>query len=353
MGLDVKEKNLIKFLFKFLIPSISAIYLLRKYFFVDNFLGMFGFLALLKIAFNAILRPSYNKLTRNPKPVKSYGKWAIVTGATSGIGENFAHHLAGEGMNLLLISRTASKLEQVCLDCEAIASKGKNGAIKTKFLAYDYGTSDREVSRKFYEDLKTTLKSCDDGNIGMLINNVGLSNENPLLTHMIPEEEIEQMLRVNNDGTLKMSRAVIPFMMERKSGAVITVSSASCTHPTPMLSVYSATKGFGNQLTRSMAIEYKEFGIDCLSITPYYFVSNMFKRNKATYMAPFPQALIDEALPLLGHEIEAYPYWGHWLMGQIALNYYDTGNGLLQIMKRNKARADASAARKAAAAKKD
>jgi 17beta-estradiol 17-dehydrogenase / very-long-chain 3-oxoacyl-CoA reductase len=115
------------------------------------------------------------------------------------------------------------------------------------------------------------------------------------------------MLRVNNNGTIMMSRALLPHMMRRKSGAIITVSSASCTHPTPLLSCYSATKGFGNQLTRSMHYEYKEHGIDCLSIHPYYFVSNMFKRNKATYLAPFPNALIDAALPLLGYADEAYP----------------------------------------------
>ena len=113
-----------------------------------------------------------------------------------------------------------------------------------------------------------------------------------------------------------------------------------------MLSVYSATKAFGNQLTRSMYYEYKEHGIDCLSITPYYFVSNMFKRRKATYLAPFPEAIIDSSMPLLGHCASAHPYWFHTLMGMAADNYYDTGTGLLTIMKRNKARALAKAAAK-------
>ena len=159
------------------------------------------------------------------------------------------------------------------------------------------------------------------------------------------------MLNVNNNGTVLMSRLVLPSMVQRRKGAVITVSSASCTHPTALLSVYSATKGFGNQLTRSMHYEYKEFGVDCLSITPYYFVSNMFKRRKGTYLAPLPSDIVDPALLNLGHTSEAYPYWGHYSMGLIGHYYWDTANGLLGIMKRSKARAEAKTKRKAEEAK--
>lgn len=173
-----------------------------------------------------------------------------------------------------------------------------------------------------------------------------------------------------------MSRLLLPHFVQQKKGALVTVSSASCTHATPLLSCYSATKGFGNQLTRSMFYEYKEvslrqllfliqaqiltptlqppnarrpqFGVDCLSITPYYFVSNMFKRSRATYLAPFPSSIVEPCLSSLGHVPECYPYWGHYMMGTIAWYYWNTAEGLLGIMKRNKARAEAKMARDAA-----
>ena len=148
-------------------------------------------------------------------------------------------------------------------------------------------------------------------------------------------------------GTIMMSRLMLDTFVSQRKGAIITISSASCTHPTPLLSCYSATKSFGNQLTRSMFYEYKEFGVDCLTITPYYFVSNMFRRGRATRMAPFPEDIIDKTLPLLGHVGEANPYSVHWLMGCIAHLYWGTGEGLLGIMKRNKARSEAKAAQKA------
>ena len=265
-----------------------------------------------------------------------------MTGATSGIGEKFAHYLASKNMSILLVSRTESKLKTVAADISKAYP-----SVSTSILAYDFGTSSTSTTSTFYKTLSSTLATlATDGGIGVLINNVGLANEDPELTHLIPSHDVEQMLSVNNAGTIRMTQAVLPHMMVKKSGAVICVSSASCTHPTPMLSVYSATKAFGNQLTRSMYYEYKEHGIDCLSITPYYFVSNMFKRRKATYLAPFPEAIIDSSMPLLGHCASAHPYWFHTLMGMVADNYYDTGTGLLTIMKRNKARALAKAAAK-------
>ena len=61
---------------------------------------------------------------------------------------------------------------------------------------------------------------------GILVNNVGLSNENPEYVHLIPQDEVDQMLNVNNGGTVLMSRLVLPDMVKRRKGAVITVSSA-------------------------------------------------------------------------------------------------------------------------------
>jgi 17beta-estradiol 17-dehydrogenase / very-long-chain 3-oxoacyl-CoA reductase len=154
-------------------------------------------------------------------------------------------------------------------------------------LAYDFNQTDKKVLSAFQGEFKSLVERV--GGIGVLVNNVGMSNDDPQYLHLIDQGLIDSMLNVNNGGTMMMSRLCLPFMMKQRKGAVICVSSASCTHPTPLLSCYSATKGFGNQLTRSMFYEYKEFGIDCISITPYYFVSNMFKRRRETRMAPFPE----------------------------------------------------------------
>ena len=73
-----------------------------------------------------------------------------MTGATSGIGEVFAHEFASRGMSVLLISRTASKLEKVAGDIE----KSTGGKVSTRILAYDFGTGDEKVTKKYYADLR-------------------------------------------------------------------------------------------------------------------------------------------------------------------------------------------------------
>ena len=128
--------------------------------------------------------------------------------------------------------------------------------MKCKYVQYDFNNTDATVLSSFKKSFNDVVKSCSS--VGILINNVGLSNETPEYLHLIPESDINQMLTVNNFGTILMSRLLLPHFVERKKGALVTVSSASCTHATPLLSCYSATKGFGNQLTRSMFYEYKE-----------------------------------------------------------------------------------------------
>ena len=143
MGLDVKEKNLLKFLTSFILPTTMSAYFVYKTFFPNNPLGFFGLISVSKFLFTTTLRPLYQKLTRVPKDVRKYGKWAIVTGSTSGIGERFCHRLAEKNMSILLISRTMSKLEAVAKDITTA-----NPSVQTQCMAYDFGTADAKVTEK-------------------------------------------------------------------------------------------------------------------------------------------------------------------------------------------------------------
>jgi len=283
-----------------------------------------------------VMRFFYRKLFRTPKDVLSYGKWAVVTGATSGIGESFCHELASRGMNILLISRNEEKLKDAA---DAITSKYK---VETSYLIRDFTDMKDTSISTFTAALDTQLKEMyEKGGVGILCNCVGVVNGLPTLLHELDAEEVRHILCVNNDGTVLMSRAVLPFMMKQKSGAIITVSSGSCRHPTPLVSLYSATKAFGHQLTSSMYYEYKEFGIDCISVTPYYFISNLYKRKKATYMAPFPETIVNATLPLLGYEAYAFPYWAHWAGCALGTKWLPTDGSarILVSMKQNRERA--------------
>lgn len=344
MGLlDVKEMNYAKYILgNIFLPALAVYYFIKSLSPILEsggtkvvLLAQLGSLIILYIVV-VILRSLYRKLTQKPKDVRSYGKWAIVTGATSGIGETFCYELAARGMSILLISRTEEKLKAVASTVESKSN------VQTSYLVRDFTDMSEKTINDFSTALNKKLKEMhEDGGVGMLCNCVGIVNGLPSLFHEMDAEEVRQILCVNNDGTVLMSQAVLPFMMKKKSGAIITVSSGSCRHATPLVSLYSATKAFGYQFTRSLHYEYKEYGIHCICVTPYYFISNLYKRKKATFMAPFPETIVNATLPLLGYRAEAFPYWAHSLGYEVSNKWTpkDPSDRILVSLKQNRERA--------------
>jgi len=299
----------------------------------------FGVIACVKIFYHAAVLLKFRVFTP-VKDLTKYGKWAVVTGATSGIGEAYAHYLAKKGINILLISRSEKKLQKVQNDLE------EKYKVEVEYIIHDFGVADPKVVTEFRTKLDVKLGDLTSrGGVGVLINSVGVANDMPSNVHAMDPEDVRQMLYINNDGTMLMMMAVVPHMMHRKTGAVISISSASCTHPAGLLSVYSATKAFGHQLTRSMYYEYKEHGIDFLSITPYYFVSNLFVRSKGTILAPMPGVIIKETTKYLGHYCEANPYWAHKALNLMFTQYFNGHIEGLKVMKRSRKRALAKLAK--------
>lgn len=193
----------------------------------------------------------------------------------------------------------------------------------------------RELTRLIRDELQ--------GDVGVLVNNVGVGNEDPFLVVDVDPELESNMIRINCEGTVKMTRAVIPFLASKRKGAIINISSASGTHPSPLLAVYSATKAFINQFSASVTYEYKEHGVDVLGVHPYYISSTgLYAAKKPTLNAPAPERIVQDTLACLGTgTVLAYPYRFHALMGWgFRTVVWDTGATILRIMKQSKARAD-------------
>ena len=132
---------------------------------------------------------------------------------------------------------------------------------------------------------------------------------------------------------------------------MINISSGSGNHPTPMLTIYSSTKAFITQFSRSMSVECWGTGVDFLVVTPYYIVSNLFKRKSGTILAPMPDALVKGTLAQLGKKYiwQGHGYWFHGLLGNIAAYYWGTMDRWKVIMTQNRERYEAKKAREAAA----
>lgn len=177
----------------------------------------------------------YRRLIRSPKKPTSYGKWAIVTGSTSGIGKEYADYLAKLGMNILIISRTKDKLVEQCAELAQYK-------VKTSYLVYDF-TDAGPAREVFYTALDKELEKLDkDGGIGLLINNVGTTNQYPQSLMELTEKECNDMLNCNMHSTVFMTRAAMKYMAPRDKGAIVNVSSGSGMVCAPYIAIYSATK---------------------------------------------------------------------------------------------------------------
>lgn len=193
-----------------------------------GFLSFFkNFASLLKWIFNILFRPA--------KDLKSYGSWALVTGSTEGIGKAFAFKLAEKGLNLVLVSRDSAKLKRVSAD---IQDRYPN--IDIKIFELDF-LRDHVVSRVREMMREVIIKGLD---IGVLINNVGVTYPRAMYFHEVDEKIWMNLVRVNVEGTSYVTKAVVQGMVARRRGAIVNIGSgASIVVPShPLYAVYAATK---------------------------------------------------------------------------------------------------------------
>ncbi|CAN6851794.1 hypothetical protein Bca52824_052336 [Brassica carinata] len=265
-----------------------------------------GSISILRFTFT-LLTSLYIYFLRPGKNLRRYGSWAIITGPTDGIGKAFAFQLAQKGLNLVLVARNPDKLKDVS---DSIQAKYSNTQIKTVVMDFS-GDIDGGVRR-----IKEAIEGLE---VGILINNAGVSYPYAKYFHEVDEEMLGNLIKINVEGTTKVTQAVLVNMLKRKRGAIVNMGSgAAALIPSyPFYSVYAGAKTYVDQFSRCLHVEYKKSGIDVQCQVPLYVATKMTKIRRASFLVASPEGYAKAALRFVGYEPRCTPYWPHALMGYV------------------------------------
>lgn len=172
------------------------------------------------------------------------GKIVLITGASSGIGKTSAIRLAEAGAHVLLVARSADKLEETAKEIAEV------GGVST---IYQADASDMEdCDRLIAEVLK------DHGHVDILINNAGRSIRRSLELSYDRFHDFERTMQINYFGAIRLTMGLLPTMSERQQGHIINMSSIAALGPSPRFSAYVASKSALDAWTRAAAVEYSD-----------------------------------------------------------------------------------------------
>ncbi|CAB4058072.1 Testosterone 17-beta-dehydrogenase 3,Inactive hydroxysteroid dehydrogenase-like protein 1,Muskelin [Lepeophtheirus salmonis] len=236
---------------------------------------------------------------------ESFGTWAIVTGCTSGIGRALSLELASRGMNVVLIARNLTHLNELSEYLE------KNYEIQTLIIAVDF----KDIG--IYEVIREKLKPIEN-NLGILINNVAMVQDVPTYYTKISDTCIIDSINTNITSISLMSKIALQSMVKRRRGAILNVSSLSGVYATPLISIYSATKAFVNHFSRNLALEYRPKGIHVQNLIPMSVKTKMFKNiwdddTVKSVVTSTTDVYAYNAISTLSRTYQTSGYWRHSL----------------------------------------
>ena len=185
------------------------------------------------------------------KLAERYGPWAVITGASSGIGAEFARQLAGYGFNVVLVARRRDRLEELASGIEDMYR------VEARVAPADL------TARDVIQALQPALADIE---IGLLVNCAGFGTTGPFLD-MDPSVQ-ESMINLNCHAPIVLTHEVAQGMRERGRGGVIFVSSVNGFYGAPGMANYNATKGYDLLFAEGLAVELAPYGVDVQALCP-------------------------------------------------------------------------------------
>jgi hypothetical protein len=178
---------------------------------------------------------------------------ALITGASSGLGEEFARQLARENYDLVLTARREDRLKAVA--AEAL----KLGSSKVEVIASDLGQPD--AATKLYQQV-----SARGIEIECLVNNAGFGTHG--MFHKLPLERELEEINLNISALVSLTRLFLEGMVARRRGIIINVASTAAFQPVPYMATYGATKSFVLDFSAAVAYEVRSSGVTVMALCP-------------------------------------------------------------------------------------
>lgn len=182
---------------------------------------------------------------------EKYGEWALITGASSGIGREFARYLAKINFNLILIARRYERLLELY---DELTYK-----YHIEIICIKTDLTSEECFPEIYQKV-------GEREVGILVNNAGAGSVGDFFQSDL-QKEID-LIKLNCLTPTILTHYFLKKMIERKKGAIIFLGSIVGLQPTPYLAVYSATKSFNIYLSNALWYELKKYNIDVLALSP-------------------------------------------------------------------------------------
>jgi len=230
--------------------------------------------------------------------LERYGPWALVTGASDGIGRAIATELAAEGFSLVLVARRKAVLSQLA---EELAEK--YGA-QTRVIPADLGSKEGTAT------VEAETAALD---IGLLVAAAGFGTSGPFVDGDL-ETELD-MIAVNCEAIAALTHVFARRLVQRGRGGIILMSSLVAFQGVPRATNYSATKAYVQSFAEGLAVELSPHGVDVVASAPGPVRSGFDKRAGMTLsMAQTPEEVAKGTLKALGRRVTVRPGFLAWAL---------------------------------------
>lgn len=230
--------------------------------------------------------------------IEKYGPWALITGASDGIGQAIARRAAADGLSVILAARGEDKLRALATELE------QNRGVETHVVPVDLSQP---------TGVRALIEAVGQRDVGLAVLAAGFGTNGPLADSSMSDEL--EMIGVNVTAVAQLSQVFAHLLTARKRGGIVLFGSVLGWQGVPGQANYAATKAYVQSLAEGLHGELKPNGVDVLCVAPGPVHTGFAARAGMTMKsAATPDVVAEAAWSALGHRVTVVPGWQGKLM---------------------------------------